>query len=228
MISFLIPWRSDYGYRETAFQFVHQTLLKEWPDQEVLYGDSGDEIFSRSASRNLLAEKAKGDIFVFVDADSYVPCFQLRYALERVTDWCFPYDLYYSLTAPGSLKFMTTGEADQNDCVYIFPDPVHPFDRPPSVGGCVVVSREGFDAVGGYDERFIGWSFEDRAFAYSLETMYGRAPRIAGPLYHLWHPETSTDQFAQPHMRTNQALCSRYQDALGDINATLKIIDERP
>jgi len=231
VISFCIPFRTDNGHRETSFQFVTQTLKKEWPDDEILIADSRDELFSRSKSRNAAAAKATGSVLVFLDADSYVPLRQLREAITAIEnwagmDWMFPYSLYYSLTAPGTLKLMATGEADERDCVYVFPGP-DPYDRPVSVGGCVIVRREAFERVGGYDERFIGWAFEDRAFAYSLEAFYGPALRVIGPLYHLWHPDVETDKFAHPQMEANRALCNRYEAARNSPVAMRQIIEER-
>ena len=231
MISFCIPFRTDNSYREISFQFVTQTLKKEWPDDEVIVADSGHEPFSRSASRNKAADESTGGILVFLDADSYVPLWQLRQAVGLAwapnQNWCFPYDLYYSLTAPGSMKFMTGLEVDDRDSVYVFPDPVDSFDRPASVGGCVVVSRFAFETVRGYDERFIGWAFEDRAFAYSLEVYFGLVARVPGPLYHLWHPDVETDKFNHPHMRANQALCNRYAEASKNEFEMRKLIKER-
>lgn len=231
MISFCIPYRSDNGHRETAFQFITQTLKKEWPFDEIVVSDTGELPFGRGSSRNMAAAEAKGDVLVFLDADSYVPLWQLRQATDlRVlgnSRWCFPYDIYYSLTAPGSLRFMTSpSEMDRNDIIYVFPGP-DPFDRPASVGGAVVVTRDAFEKVGGYDERFVGWAFEDRAFAYSLEAFYGPALRTPGPLYHLWHPDVETDKFDHMYMESNRALCNRYQDAMTNEFEMRKLIHER-
>lgn len=235
MISFCIPFRTDNAHREASFQFVTQTLKKEWPDDEILIADSRDEPFSRSKSRNAAAAKATGSVLVFLDADSYVSLWQLRQAVSavrphRTRQWIFPYDIYYSLTAPGTLKWMTSsfldGGIDEHDCVHVFPG-FDPFAHPASVGGCVVASREAFERVGGYDERFVGWAFEDRAFAYALEAFYGPAPRVLGPLYHLWHPDVEADKFAHPHMEANRALCNRYEAARSDPQAMAQILFER-
>lgn len=230
MISFCIPFRTDNAQREISFQFITQTLKKEWPDDEILISDTGHRPFNRSASRNEAGEHAKGHTLVFLDADSYVPLIQLRQAIEMSErhEWGFPFDLYYSLTAPGSLKFMTADDHfdfDTNDAIYTFPGP-DPFDRPASVGGCVIVKKHAFVRVGGYDERFIGWAFEDRAFAYSLEAFYGPAFRAAGPLYHLWHPDVETDKFAHPQMEANRVLCNRYAAAVDNEFEMRKLINE--
>lgn len=230
MITFCIPWRTDNSYREVTFQFVTQTLRKEWPEDEILVADTGSKPFSRSASRNAAAKMATGDVLVFLDADSYVSLYQLRQAVGRVVTegapWGFPYDFYYSLTAPGTTKFMMEGKVDEDDIVFTFPGP-DPFDRPASVGGCVVVSKVAFEEVKGYDERFIGWSFEDRAFAYALEGRYGPAFRVPGALYHLWHPEPEKERFGQPRMEANRTLANLYRDAVDRPEVMGEIIANR-
>jgi hypothetical protein len=53
----------------------------------------------------------------------------------------------------------------------------------------VVVTREAFEKVGGFDTGFVGWGFEDTAFVYVVEAEYGKMPpRGKGALVHLWHP----------------------------------------
>lgn len=230
MISFCIPYRPVDQYRKEAFDVVHRSLVYDWPDDEILISDSGDDPFSRSKSRNDAARSSTGDTLVFVDADSFVSKEQIQVAVTTATTfgWCFPYDRYYSLTPTGSDYFRSFGEvATIHDVLFTFPGP-DPVDRPPSVGGCVVVRRGAFEAVGGYDERFLGWSFEDRAFAYALEALYGRARRVSGALYHLWHPTPEELCFGQPHMEDNRALCRRYEEARTNPHQMSALVREHP
>jgi hypothetical protein len=54
---------------------------------------------------------------------------------------------------------------------------------------CVAVPRATFDDMGGFDERFRGWGFEDGAWAALVRAMYPWA-RIDGDMYHLDHPRS--------------------------------------
>lgn len=233
MISICIPWRTDHGPREADFKFVLAFLEAQWPwpETQIVVCDSHNEIFSRSASRNKAAEMAMGDTLVFLDADTFVSRAQIEHAVVAANTldfgWCFPYDTYYALSAPGSLRFMMGQSVTESDAEFVFPGP-DPVDRPASVGGCVVVRADAFALVGGYDERFIGWSFEDRAFAHALETLYPSGPRrVMGPIYHLWHPAPEAECFGQPHMEANRALGNRYRDAVGDPQKMAEIIHEK-
>ncbi|MFH9725970.1 galactosyltransferase-related protein [Streptomyces sp. NPDC017254] len=53
-------------------------------------------------------------------------------------------------------------------------------------GGYVSVTRDLFETVGGYDERFRGWGDEDNEF-YRQVLRHTSVPRWDRPLAHLWH-----------------------------------------
>ena len=58
---------------------------------------------------------------------------------------------------------------------------------PDSCSCCIAVSRSTWDMVGGFDEGFIGWGFEDSAFAH-LAKKAGPIHYHDSTIYHLWHP----------------------------------------
>lgn len=226
-VSFVVPFRAENEYRLESFGHVLCGLQYAWPAAraEIWVSDNPGE-FNRSAARNQGAMATAGEVLVFVDADSEVPYDQMQRAVSRVGGfggWAFPYDSYCSLTQTGSRKKMTRETLDPTDYAYVFPSPETP---EPSVGGCVVVSREAFDIVGGYDERFIGWGEEDRAFAIALSTLVGPAFVEPGPLYHLWHPAPEEVRFDQPNFMGNRRLCNRYREASGNPVAMKSLVDE--
>jgi glycosyltransferase involved in cell wall biosynthesis len=221
VISFLVPFRSNGDeHRQRAFDYVVSSL-RSFPDSEIVIGNNVGE-FNRSRARNLAALRAKGDVFVFLDADSVID--DHGYILSAIhiahrSGWCLPFSTYASLTEQCTLLYI--GDEDIPDPYewddinhhyyeHVFPSRETP---EPAVAGCVVVSRAAFEAVGGYDERFIGWGFEDRAFIRSLEVMVKPMLRGSGTIYHLWHPHPEEECFGQPHMRENQELWFRYRDA---------------
>lgn len=219
MISFLIPYASVEENRVRAFDLVWKDLLRDWPEEEILVGDGGIQPigqFDRSKARNSLAAQAHGNPLVFVDADSWVAKEQLVRAVASIglSGWVFPYSVYYSLSRTGTDEFIG-GDMINMDYEYVFPG-ADPVDRPASVGGAVVVSRQAFEEVHGYDEEFQGWGFEDRAFALALETLCGPVKRIDGPLYHLWHPAPEEERFSQAHIEGNRAVYGAYQEAAGN------------
>jgi predicted glycosyltransferase involved in capsule biosynthesis len=82
-----------------------------------------------------------------------------------------------------------------------------------SVGGILVVPRIGFEAVGGYDERFTVWGAYDACFTMSMASLWGNPVRFESTIYHLWHPSNSMELFGHPAQRQQQRLTERYTQA---------------
>jgi predicted glycosyltransferase involved in capsule biosynthesis len=220
VISFITPWRSD-EYRAVLFKWVHARVFALYPDAEYVTCDSPDEdgVFNRGRSINLAAKSATGDILVFLDADTVFSHEAFARGLLRVRQdkWILPYTIYYNLNAkftryqlerePGEdLLFVDT------EYEYKFPSVESPV---PAVSGRVMVSREAFDKSGGYDENFKGWGLEDRVFAMQLEHDFGPPVRVAGSLYHLYHPAPAETCFGQPYFEQNRALYHQHCLRLG-------------
>jgi hypothetical protein len=72
---------------------------------------------------------------------------------------------------------------------------------------CWAISRESWDAVGGFDERFVGWGAEDWMWMSACHALFGivRAP---GNSFHLWHGRDGEGD--HPHYDKNIALGNRY------------------
>jgi hypothetical protein len=87
-----------------------------------------------------------------------------------------------------------------------------------------VMTRSCFEAVGGFDERFIGYGFEDIALALSLETICGPHHRMAGTIYHLWHPWA---EFLHQNYPISLELYQRYAAAAGDAARMRALMKER-
>jgi predicted glycosyltransferase involved in capsule biosynthesis len=214
LISFLIPFRSNDPHRKRSFKYIYEYLVREWPDDEVLVANNPDEDFRIARSRNMAASAATGDVLVFVDADTWTPRDQMQEAIDyvfRTEAWALPYDTYFSLTEEATEDFYS-GQF-QLEFEYAFPTRENP---DPAVAGAVAVSRLAFETVHGYDDRYIGWGEEDRAFVYALETLAPQGVRICGAVYHLWHPAPEEARFGQPFFNHNRSLCNRYRSALGN------------
>jgi hypothetical protein len=62
-----------------------------------------------------------------------------------------------------------------------------------SWAGLLVMTREAFDNAGGYDERFVGWGWEDNAFQLTMDRKNGKHVRIDDFAVHLWHERSDGD-----------------------------------
>jgi GT2 family glycosyltransferase len=97
-----------------------------------------------------------------------------------------------------------------------------------SEGGCIWVDAALYNEIGGHDERFEGWGFEDRDFCLRLNraTLVSRLP---GRLLHLDHPRPSRgDRWANANRRLWQQLSRRSipssRVAIGDPDRYRKLV----
>ncbi len=198
----LVPWRTDHGEREAIWRRLRSTVWAGW---DVYEGDSPHGEFSRSAARNAAARLAGDwDLAIFADADAFVPEAQLRGAIRLSRE-------SGRLVIPFSERpYLWPGEWDQ-----VLSEGWISWrsDRPVkhlSVSAALVVPRRVFAAVGGYDERFSGWGFEDNAFLRSVRVMAGGVLRLHGPL---WHFAVGHARKRHPNYASNRDLWRRYRAA---------------
>ena len=88
--------------------------------------------------------------------------------------------------------FMALSEEDSRRVRAYEVDPVdcqkHPVKgHRGSIGAAGVVSRETYDLVGGYDERFEGAWYDDDAMKIAFDIAAGPTRWVEGSAYHLYH-----------------------------------------
>jgi hypothetical protein len=119
-----------------------------------------------------------------------------------------PHMRRYMLTAQGTLTAVQRGvETLQSP-------PSADFDRRQwDGGGLDVVTREAFDAVGGFDERYeYGWGYEDSEFHVQL-IAHRRWERLPGEAWHLHH-DTSGNKADPRTVQLYRQTVKRYKPQL--------------
>jgi len=91
-----------------------------------------------------------------------------------------------------------------------------------SQGGCIWVNADLYHRIGGHDERFRGWGYEDREFFDRLVRSAG-VKRLQGRLLHLYHPPAVVDDCCatanrQLYEQISAGQNPRPMGPLGDIN----------
>lgn len=180
-------------------------------DFEICVGSCEGEDFNRSRARNEAFEKSSADTLIIADADTVPDQVQLTIAIAKVRNqevpWAIPYKWYYNLSEGYSerIKASTTlqkPDPETSDFAYEH--------KVVSWAGVNIVPREAYEKVGGYDERFVGWGFEDNAFRLKMDNEWGEHCRSEqGNAYHLWHPIAKGDEFTQENTAKNRALYVR-------------------
>ncbi len=190
----LIPWRGGDELREQSWEVVRPYL--EALGYPVYAGDR-DGPWSRGAAINAAAADAGGwDVAVIGDADSILVT-DLDAAISRALasgGAIRPHDHLCRLTPSGSIAIARKGVEGL--------EPRHIGHEFPG-GGFLVIAREGWDRIGGYDERYVGWGHEDSDLNTRLiiKADWDIMPGVA---YHLFHPDET--RRTREYMRNRQML----------------------
>lgn len=205
--SLLVPYRPD-PHRERLLRWVIARWYAAFPDLELCFGTT-DGPFVRGEARNNAFKRATRDVLVVADADTAAQPELVAEAVEIAATnrtWVLPYTVYFNLDERTTLDLL-----EQPPDVELAEPDVYEHRLTESVGGIQVLHRAAWEAVGGYDTRFKAWSYEDDAFAVSLDVLWGPRRRLAGHVQHLWHPRGL--DFGDPRVGDNRRLFLRYKRA---------------
>lgn len=237
----LAPRRAGVPERDRAWAWCRARWEALLPDVALYEGDHDDGgPFNRAAALNRAAAAAdadgRWDLAVIVDADVFIDPANVRHALERAratgkVTWAFT--RWNGLTPEGTERVLAgdpTRDANPkaHDGVTLLagePRSVLPSDviektNPISWSCCFVVPRAVWDDIGGFDERFRGWGWEDMAFQSVVCGLYGHE-RLHGDVWHLWHPRAEErikpGRPEHPAYVANRMLGRRYMFALREL-----------
>ncbi|MGO3366257.1 glycosyltransferase [Agrococcus casei] len=184
---------SDYGSDEPD---LARTIASELGAKFVYTG--GDPNWSRSRALNAGFEVATGKVLVSTDADMvFSPT-----SMSRIAE--------LSLSAPHSALFLQCRDLpDSLDATGVQESGFDwdRFERESrlrprwGMGGMMAVSRRGYEAVRGFDDRLHTYGGEDLDFAQRLRRAGFRTVWIDEPevrMYHMWHPSSRAAADATP------------------------------
>ena len=222
----LVGRRSDGGRRDLLWNFCKRWWVERlgWPIS-VGYHDEGP--FSLAAASNDAAASASRnydwDVALYVGADVLLgdPKQAMRateLALAR-KQLIFAHDHYYSLSEEGTTLLL--GGEQLHGRLAEWPP------WPNTFSSCLAVPRSLWEDIGGFDERFQGWGFEDLAFWSACCALAGGFERVTGPVFHLWHERKREEREENPHHSANQVLGQSYLAAKGSRPRMLAILRER-
>ena len=193
----LVPRRLDNGPRDEIWKRL-QLDVWDKPYWNVVEGfDDAPTPFNRSAALNRAAELAGDwDIAIIADADSVVPEARLNDAIEIAQlnqKLVIPHSRWVNVEVDEAAKFIAG---------YALLWKKDRIKYNTTVSSVLVVPRTVWDAVNGFDERFVGWGWEDTAFMHAVDVITGGHIRLEGDVYHLDHE--------RPHADVNRTLDSGY------------------
>lgn len=223
----LVPRRNDDGPRDNLWQWCRSWWERNLSDLPIIEGHHTEGLFNRSAAVNRAATLAGDwDVAVIIDSDILCDPPRVRDAIRLAHEsgsMVLPHDARKDLSAKGSrlAREGYTGNWERHVARRYSVDNGHP-----SVSSVVVVPRRLWDAVGGFDEMFRGWGFEDTAFAAACET-FGGIIRLPGEVWHFWHPTAREGKPGTSAWSANSTRGQRYRTAIGDRAAIRALMDEQ-
>jgi hypothetical protein len=221
---FLVPRRSDGGHRDRLWDYARvrwQTLFPHW---DIVEGHHDEGSFNRSAAVNRAAETAGSwDVAVVIDSDVMLRKSLVQRAVDmaaengRVT---WPHRRWRGISEDWTRRIIADRQQYGPEFEDVDLDVLVERTNPLSWSCCIAIPRAVWDDLGGFDERFKGWGFEDMAFQSVVVGLYGY-DRLEGDVIHLWHPRSSeriilgqSSASASPDYITNALLGRRYMYAL--------------
>jgi hypothetical protein len=179
-----IPWGITGPFadpdRLAAFNLVRAYFADQFHEWPCIAAFDDGEVFRRGHACNRAANSSGAEVIVFNDADSLVDPLQLAKAVLRAGQLEGAVRAYsrYRRISEAATRALT-------DWRQAFGAEVYWEQESTASHGVFAVHRRTFCEAGGYDPRFVYFyddlSFDIRAASIPQE-------RIAGDLYHLWHP----------------------------------------
>lgn len=210
--SILVPYLPDGGHRDLSWGWIKNRWELLLPEYSIHIGESvGVNGFQRAASCNQAASQSNSDVYIFADCDTTTDSEWIREAVEQVGNEEIPWALYrhcHKLDKGSTARILNSdpGEPISSYTTEAITSGV-------SWGGIMVIPRQAFKEVGGFDERFTVWGAHDACFAMAMITIWGKPIRFDSTIYHLWHPQNTGELFGHPAQYEQQLLTERYTKA---------------
>lgn len=221
-VAVLVPRRAGDPHRDRVWAWVLNWWMRNFPDwPSPVEGHHNEGPFNRAVAINTAARDAGDwDVAVIADADSIVDPDTLQRAVRRShSAWrmVIAFERFAHLTRAMTARILAGYDGSW--------EPGVDWSMTGTCSSMLVVERNLWDATGGFDERFVGWGWEDVAFAHAVRTFGRDIDRMPGTLWHLWHLPAGKNG-AHGHEEANAELAYRYRDAAGDVEAMRLLCNE--
>lgn len=164
--------------------------------------------YNKSKALNYGAIKANTKYLIFNDCDIVMEEYTYNFCLKYLKEFemVSPYSMCFDLSIPETDKF------------YLTPIVKVPLGRKPREGsfnpeytnisgGCMMIRRDSFWSIGGWDEEFSGWGGEDDAFNHKIKKCL-KYKVFNNICLHLWHEKNKTNH----EIHKNDVLVKKYRE----------------
>ena len=250
-ISLLVPFRDDGESRSAAWSWLQRYWTDHLQSAEIVMGNSVGQPFNKAVAVNAAARRARGRIFVVLDADAYMNPAVIQSCADQIDAarrarkrlWFMPYDKLYRLNTAATASLIQSNPA--LPYTVSSPPPAPWLETTPDPSGghscnyghqygamAMVMPRQAFALVNGMDPRFRwGWGSEDASFLKALDALYSQHEVARADILHMWHTRPGTNWqtrkwVGQNFTPANSRLAQRYQAAAGDPAWMRGLVDE--
>jgi predicted glycosyltransferase involved in capsule biosynthesis len=252
-VSLLVPYRDDHEHRARVWAWLKQYWRHHLRDVEIVEGHDQHWPFSKAVAINDAASRARGRVFIILDADAYLNTRFVQHYIDSIDaavkagkrQWWIPYRKLYRLSRAGTMALLDTDP--EWDYAIPSPPPDNILDDSPlsphdhnslnyghQYGALIqIMPREAFFMAGGMNPDFRGWGSEDVSFMNAVDTIYCQHELGHNDALHLWHarPGMSWDTrrwVGQPDTVANSRLAQRYTMAKSEAGFMRALADEYP
>lgn len=231
-VSIIVPLAGQQDpSRVIVWRWLSEQLRREYPEWELVTGVCDEAEWIKQVAVANALKMSTGSILVLLDADCWPTPKHLREAVLKVASgvagWAIPHNHVRRLTEEATHRVLREGISK-----YVKYPLVRLHSGVPG-GGCAVVRRSHFDAVGGFLP-VAGWGFEDEALGLVLDKLAGTRYNTNGTLWHLWHKPQPTSGALSAHAysilcemdKMAPARLLHYYQSLGQ--DTLRFADRKP
>ena len=218
-VAVIIPASGTDPARQSALSHVLALYREFFPDWQIVIAADSGQPFSRARAINGAVRTLDCDMLVFNDGDSLVEPANIS---RMVRDAEAP-GLVFGYTRYRRLNQAATENLKSFVLAFVQPDHFFEWQMLNSgSNGCAAIRRDCFNEVGGLDENFQGWGYEDLAFDVICEAHWP-SRRIAGDLIHLWHP-TAEDTHPELTKQNEIRYWHQYAPKFGDREALRALV----
>jgi len=138
-----------------------------------------DGDFNKSKTINAGVAVARTDLVLVLDTDVALHWDKITELVQTLPEGtvCKPFNAVHRLSERGTVPFVITNKIIKSQIL----SSVNLLG-----GGAILLHVSDFKAVGGFDERYVGWGAEDAAFGRSCMGVF-KVTELDSPAYHLYH-----------------------------------------
>lgn len=180
------------------------------------------DLVKKSVGYNIGGKLANTDILIFLDIDIIIDCNKLLECINKAfksnsLECLIGYNgCAFYMTQEGESTFLKTLNVsdlhEQVKNLNIMTGSFNEFallGNTNAVGGCLVMTKQSFERINGFNPFFIGWGYEDNEIvlrAHKLGLNVSKSGISDHCLYHLPHSDPTINKSYHAHYKTNEAI----------------------